>query len=175
MASNGRWVEEVTVLGARLMWRNFSGNETRFKKEGVRTFHVVVDEKTGKAMLADGWNMKEMPPREEGDPIRYRVEVEARFNNFPPHMVMITHKGRTKLTEDMLPILDWAEFDKVDLILRPRKWQNDAGETRVKAYLKTGFFTIREDELELMYADVPDAQGGVESLMAQAEEDVAPF
>ena len=66
---------------------------------------------------------------------------------------MITSRGGTPLNEEDVEILDWADISNVDLIVRPYEWAV-SGKTGVKAYLKSIFVTINEDELELKYADL---------------------
>jgi hypothetical protein len=63
----------------------------------------------------------------------------------------------------MVSILDWADFAKVDLIMSPYKYDVN-GNQGVSAYLKTIFVTIREDELEQRYADVPEIEMGQDAL-----------
>ena len=64
----------------------------------------------------------------------------------------VSHR-KTELTEDTCALLDHADLVMVDLIIRPYTWsvQDNTG---IKAYLKTGFFTIEEDVLELKYAEI---------------------
>jgi hypothetical protein len=68
---------------------------------------------------------------------------------------MITSRGRTSLGEEEINLLDWAEIKTADVIFRPYNWEV-SGKTGVKAYLVSLFVTIKEDELELKYADIPD-------------------
>lgn len=152
-------LQPVVIEDARIIFRNFSGAEGRFNAKGKRNFNVLLDDDTADAMLRDGWNIKYLQPRleEEDAKPQPRLEVTVHYGSGqPPRVVMITSKGKTSLDESMLPILDWAEIDNVDMILRPYEWEV-SGKTGVKAYLKSIYVTIREDELERKYMDVPDS------------------
>ena len=156
-----RRIQPVVLEGCRIIFRNFSGAEGKYNAAGKRNFNVLLDDETAEAMLADGWNVKYLQPREEGDVPQPRVEVEVSFKpgTQPPRIIMITSRGKTTLTEDMVSLLDWAEIEHVDLIIRPYQWEvND--KTGVKAYLKSIYITIHEDELEKKYIDVPDTGQG---------------
>lgn len=146
-----------TVLfeGARIIFRNFAGKEGRYNREGDRNFCVLLTDDVAEAMAKDGWNIKTLKPREEGDAPQPYLQVSVNFRGRPPRIVMITSRGRTDLDEDMVELLDWADIENVDFIVNPYHWAvND--EEGVKAYLKSMFVTIREDELELKYADIED-------------------
>lgn len=163
----------VTFDNARILWRNFSGEEKQYNDAGNRNFHLVLDEPTYEAMKADGWNVKRKEPREEGGDPLFHVEVTVSFRGkFPPKLVLVTSAGQTRLAvrpdgtidADEVNILDMVEIEKVDLIINPRYWEGAAG-SGVKAYLKTIFVTQREDELERRYAELENAgesySGGV--------------
>lgn len=147
----------VVIENAQIRFRNFAGKEGKYNKEGDRNFAVLLDPETAEAMAADGWNIKTLKSREEGEPGTPYLNVSVGYKGRPPHVVMITSRGRTDIGEDAIELLDWAEIKNADLIIRPYNWDVN-GDQGVKAYLKSLFMTIEEDYLELKYADVPDAQ-----------------
>jgi hypothetical protein len=49
---------KVTLENVRLIYRNFSGREGRFNKEGERQFCAILPEELAGKMLQDGWNIK---------------------------------------------------------------------------------------------------------------------
>ena len=143
--------KKVTIEDAELIFRNFSGKEGQYNREGDRNFSVLLDDETAAVMAADGWNVKYLEPREEGDVPKPYLPVAVRFDVIPPTVIMLTSAGRTHLDEDTVGILDFANFAMVDLIVRAYTWAvND--KVGVKAYLKSIYVTIEEDELEKKYA-----------------------
>lgn len=147
------------VEDARIIFRNFTGKEGQYNREGDRNFSVVLDEKTAAQMLRDGWNVKYLKPREGDDEELEEatpyIQVSVNFKNRPPTIVVITSRARTRLSEDTVATLDWAEFKTVDLICNPYNWEV-GDKSGVKAYLKSLYVTIEEDALELKYAVDPE-------------------
>lgn len=139
------------VEDAQLVFRNFSGKEGPYNREGERDFSVFLPEDVAKVMLDDGWNVKALASRDEGEPDRPYVQVSVNFKNRPPRIVMITSTGRTNITEDSVGVLDWADFENVDLICRGYEWDVN-GKQGVKAYLQSLYVTIEEDALARKYA-----------------------
>ena len=154
-------LQPIVLEDCRIIFRNFSGEEGRFNAKGNRNFNVLLDDDVAEAMLKDGWNVKYLQPREEGDLPQARLEVSVKYGKgAPPRVILITSRGKTPLDESMINILDWAEIEHVDMIVRPYEWEV-SGKTGVKAYLKSIYVTIREDELEKKYIDVPDSAASV--------------
>lgn len=145
----------VLMEDVRIVFRNFAGKEGMYNREGDRNFAVLLDDDVAEAMAKDGWNVKWLKAREEGEPEQAYLQVSVNFKGRPPRIVMITSRGRNNLGEDEVELLDWADIRTVDLIVRPYEWAVN-GKTGIKAYLQSIFVTIEEDALELKYADMDD-------------------
>lgn len=148
--------DTVLIENARVIFRNFAGKEGPMNAAGDRNFCVILDPEVAAALERDGWNVKMLRPREEGDEPQPYIQVSIGRKGRPAKVVMITSRGRTDLGDDEVELLDWADFTNVDLIFGPYNWEV-GGKTGVKAYLKSFFVTVKEDELDLKYSDVPDA------------------
>lgn len=141
----------LTLEDARLIFRNFSGKEGQYNSEGDRSFCVVLDPDTAKVMADDGWNIRELPARDEGDEPTPYVNVKVNFKGRPPKVVMLTSTQRSILNEGNIEILDWADIRVADLIIRGFDWSVN-GKSGTKAYLQSLYVTIEEDDLDRKYA-----------------------
>jgi len=139
------------VEDARIIFRNFSGKEGQYNREGDRNFAVVLTPDVADQMLTDGWNVRYLEPREEEDEPTPYIQVAVNFSNRPPRIVLLTSTTRTQLDESAVDVLDWADIQTADLIARGYDWSVN-GKTGTKAYLQSLFITIEEDALERKYA-----------------------
>ena len=146
----------IVIENAKIGFRNFSGKEGRFNPAGRRNFCVFLDEEIGQVLQNDGWNVRWLEPKDKNeDPVPY-LQVSVSFDNIPPKILLVSSRGKTLLNEDTVDIVDWAEIDNVDLIIRPYNW-SVSGKSGVKAYVKSMYITIVEDEFEAKYNNVPDS------------------
>lgn len=139
----------VNIENARIGFRNFEGREGMYNKQGERSFAVFLDTETAQAMHAEGWNVKFPKEDKNIDPendIRDPyIQVSVGFDYYPANVFLISNeKPAVRLHEDEVGMLDWAELENVDLVLRPYHWSVN-GSSGIKAYLKSGYFKIVTD------------------------------
>lgn len=160
MASKNQAPQKVTsnisVGNAKIVLRNFSGKAGKYNAAGVRSFCVLFDEDMAKQLSADGWNIKYFSPREEGDPPQAYLKVAVSYTSRPPSVMMITQNGKMMLDEESINVLDWADIENIDLIISPYNWEV-GDKFGVKAYLRTMYATVVEDEFASKYRDEDDS------------------
>jgi hypothetical protein len=159
------------LQAADIFFRNFSGLEREFNSAGDRNFSVKLDPTLAKQLIADGWRVKQLKPREEGEEGDYHLKVNVNYKKGkPPRVVIITSNNRTDLGMDEVGLIDAADILKADVMING--WWSDMAGGGYGGYLKTMFVTLREDALELKYADImndgraePSTQEMVEEMM----------
>ena len=145
----------LIIQDAHILFRNFAGRERDFNSAGDRNFCVLLDKELGAILERDGWNVKYLKPREEGEDPRPYLHVKVEYGKGrPPRVLLITSKNKQDLGMDQIEMLDWIDIKHVDLTINPYYWDVN-GKQGVKAYLRSIFVTIHEDELDQKYADIP--------------------
>lgn len=144
---------QISIANAHLGYRNFAGAEGPYNKKGDRNFVVFLEEQQAKDLAADGWNVKWPKEREDSDsdfvPQPY-LQVSFTFTNFPPKIVLVTDGHSSRVGEDEVDMLDWAEIENTDIVIRPYNWSVN-GNSGVKAYLKALYVTLATDEFSSKY------------------------
>lgn len=146
--------QNLTIENATILFRNFSGEASKYNRRGDRNFCVLLDSDVAAMLKNDGWTIRYLKPRDPDEAPQAYMQVKVSFENIPPQVILVTKKNKKALSEDNVEMLDWAELERVDLIIRPYNWSVE-GKSGVKGYLKTGYFTIVEDEFASRYEDLP--------------------
>ena len=127
----------LQIDDARIIYRNFTGVGSKFNREGDRNFAVVIpDEETANELVANGWNVKIKPPRDEDDTPFMFLPVKIKFNDRGPNVYLLTGKILNKLDEESIACLDNVDIVSVDLDIRPYDWDVN-GKTGRTAYLQS--------------------------------------
>ena len=143
----------LSIENAKIIFRNFSGKGSKYNRDGSRNFAIFLNnEKDVETLRADGWDIKKMKPKEgvADEEDKYYLPVSVSFNSIPPNVFMITGNKKVQLNEDTISNLDYSEIENADLILTPYNWEVN-GKTGVRAYLKTAYISIVQDEFASKY------------------------
>jgi hypothetical protein len=152
-----RELPNLTIRNLEFMYKpNFSGEAEKYNDAGNRYFNAKIDPEIAEALQRDGWNIKwSKPGANHPNPEEHvsepYVEVTVGFKFRPPTIVMIRDQKVTPITEGTVSLLDSTEFSKIDVVIRPRYWENENG-SGYKAWLKSFYGTVEMDELDRDYA-----------------------
>lgn len=136
-------------------YRNFSGEKSAFNPTGKRTFTVILDEATGHELEDAGWHIRWRQPQDDQEDILALLQVEVRFGDYPPKIMLISGKDRSFLNEDTISLLDSADIAKADLVIRPYNWDVN-GKQGTKAYVKAMYVTLEDDDFGGRYSNHED-------------------
>lgn len=135
----------LQIDDARIIYRNFSGEGTKYNREGDRNFSVVIDsQEVADRLIEDGWNVKIKPARDEDDIPFMHLPVKVKFNERGPNVYLRTNGRQVRLDEESISCLDDVDIFNIDLDLRPYDWEVNGKEGRT-AYLHSMCVTQEVD------------------------------
>ena len=121
----------------RIVYRNFSGEGSKYNRPGDRNFAIVIDDQeVADALVNEGWNIKIKPPRDEEDTPFMYLPVKVKFNERGPKVYLQSGENMVVLDEETVGCLDDIDILKVDLDVRPYDWEVN-GKTGRTAYLQS--------------------------------------
>ena len=136
----------LQIDNARIVYRNFSGEGSKFNRDGDRNFAVIIeDEQTANELIEKGWNVKIKPPRDEDDSPFMFLPVKIKFNDRGPTAYLKSGTADpVKLDEESIGCLDEIDILNVELDIRAYDWEVN-GKTGRTAYLQSIFVTQEVD------------------------------
>lgn len=148
----------VLIEGTQLIFRNLSGKPSDYNKNGSRVTGVIIPPELVNNLVNDGWSVKELPPRDPQEQPLYYMNVKCRFDNFPPKIYLVTKMKKTKLDEETVDQIDYAEIESVDIEISPYDYEINANNKGRAAYIKVMYVKVIEDAFAEKYAfgDVED-------------------
>ena len=143
----------LQIDDARIVYRNFSGAGSKFNREGDRNFAVVIpDQEMADALIAEGWNVKIKPPRDEDDTPFMYLPVKIKFNDRGPNCYLATGTRMNRLDEESICCLDDVDILSVDMDIRPYEWDVN-GKIGRTAYLASIKVTQEVDRFASRFAE----------------------
>lgn len=138
-------IPQLVIEGARVLFTNFKGEARQYNNEGDRNFCVVIDDaQQAQDLREDGWNVRILRPRDEGDqPINY-LQVNINYaGRRPPVVFMVTGHNKAPLSEETIGELDNMDIQYVDVVINPYRW-NVRGDTGISGYLSEMYAVVNE-------------------------------
>ena len=136
----------LQIDNARIIFRNFAGEQSKFNRAGDRNFAIIIeDQETADELVERGWNVKIKPPRDEEDTPFMFLPVKVKFNDRGPAVYLKSGTADpVKLDEESIDCLDEIDILNVEVDVRPYNWEVN-GKTGRTAYLQSIFVTQEVD------------------------------
>lgn len=136
--------DALVLSETRILFPNFSGTPGPYNQSGMRNFNAVIDSRTAAELEHEGWNVKTLSPKEEGDEELYYININVSYMKRPPQVVLVSGDKKTFLDEETIKLLDNADIVMADLVINGN-WSTSPSKPQGgwKGYLSVGYFTVR--------------------------------
>lgn len=143
----------LQIDDARIIYRNFKGEPSKFNREGDRNFALIIpNEDMANDLVDRGWNAKIKPPRDEDDSPFMYLPVKIKFNDRGPAIYLKSGNNVRKLSEDVVGLIDDIDILSVDMDVRPYDWEVN-GKTGRTAYLQSMEVVQEVDRFAARFAE----------------------
>ena len=143
----------LQIDDARIIYRNFSGEGSKFNREGDKNFAVIIDDQELADQLIDaGWNVKIKPPRDEDDAPFMFLPVKIKYNDRGPNVYLQSGSNRVRLDEESVSCLDNVDIVTVSMDISPYDWEVN-GKTGRTAYLHSMLVIQEVDRFSERFAE----------------------
>lgn len=153
--------KNLELLGAQIIYRNFEGKKGPYNPSGERGYTVVIeDEGLVSELRRQGWNVKELTPKEDAPadtPKRWGLPVKVVFENYPPQVNAVKDGTILPLNEDTIGYLDLVTLEYCDMIISPSYWEMN-GKSGIAAYLSQLYAVVETTVLDRKYGEYPVIQ-----------------
>lgn len=157
----GRPYTNVVVKNACIMFTNFAGEKYKFNL-GKPQFNLVLTKEAADDLRADGWNVRVMSAREEGEELTYMTNINVSFSNdgrrdptIKLYSSLDGKKACRRLTAETLGILDDIRLERINL--RIGSFNYDGDRYTMKGYLHE-FQAVQKAERTTFDDDYADYQ-----------------
>jgi len=173
MADRANITLEGDKDGIRIAFRNFEGREDVYNRKGDRNFAIIFENPEVAQNLVDqGFNIKYLKPREEGDEPTPYLPVAVSYKVRPPKIALVTSKSLTYVNESEVELLDWVDIETADVSINPSQWAV-IGKSGTKAYLNSMYIKIIEDYLDQKWTAYVEDNKALESSSKRLELEAA--
>ena len=146
-------IEDAIVMGGK--FKNFSGRATEYNREGDRFINVRIPLEKVEQLSEEGWNIKQLKPKDEGDDPIYYLTVKIRFKSEggkkdPAIFKGINADNMHKIREENVGDLDRDEIERTDVVINP-SYYNRNGKEGYSAYLDSLYVIIKGNRFQAKY------------------------
>lgn len=139
----------LQIDDARIVYRNFRGEGSKFNRVGDRNFSLVIpDEEIKDLLVGLGFNVKIKAPREEGEAPFMHLQVKVKYSDDPedvdengnrkgPSAYLTSGNNMVALNDKTIACLDDIEIACVNLDIRSYDWTMPNGTSGRSAYLQS--------------------------------------
>lgn len=155
--------DPIVLEGARIKFKNFTGEQRQYNPAGQRNFVLCLPDELAQQLAAEGWNVKWKPGRHPEDPDEAQLVVKVKYNESgddrsrDPIAYLIQGRRKIALDGRTVATLDRLAPLNIDLVVRPYVWDIN-GNVGITAYLDEIYYTAVEG-LSSKYADYEEVRG----------------